>query len=325
MKVEKCVSLGPHGHGQIPTVGLGTFTVFGQRGDPASVGDAVKAAIDAGYRHIDCAWNYGNEAEVGKAIKEKTDAGVVKRDDLFVTTKLWSTHHSPSLVKRALEDSLKKLQLQYVDMFLVHWPHSLKPGDFHEVFPKDKDGKVPFGSENLLETYKAVEECLRAGLTKNIGISNFNSKQVQRILDSCSVRPSNMQIEISPYFSNKRLADFCKEKGMVVTAYAPLGASTRPWREEGEPNPFEDPVLKDIASKTGKSVAQVILRSHLQNGICVVPKSITPARLKENLDVYDFELSDEDMRRIASLNRDLRVYKEPIAIGHPEYPFDEPF
>ncbi|XP_053384414.1 aldo-keto reductase family 1 member B7-like isoform X2 [Mercenaria mercenaria] len=316
-----------NGTGSIPTIGLGTFTVFGQRGKPEEVEAATSAAVDAGYRHFDCAWNYGTQEGIGRALEKKIKDGVIERKDIFITTKLWDTHHNPKLVMEELKDSLKKLRTDYVDMFLIHWPTALQDQDFSgdKIAPADENGKVLWACYPLEDIWKEMEKCQHAGMARNIGISNFNSKQTDRIFKCCTIKPTNMQIEISPYFANERLTKFCQEKGMVVTAYAPLGAPSRPWRESGEPSPFEDPVLTEIATRKGKSVAQVIIRFHLQNGISVVPKSITPSRIKENIDVFDFELSEEDMKKIKDLDRNLRVYKEPIAIGHPEYPFDEPF
>lgn len=316
-----------NGFGFIPTVGLGTWTVFGESGNVDEIEAAVCAAIDAGYRHIDCAWNYGNQEGVGRALEKKIKDGVINRGDMFITTKLWDTHHNPTLVMEELKDSLKKLRTDYVDMFLVHWPTALQDQDFSGdvMVPKDESGKILWACYPLEDIWMEMEKCKVAGLTRNIGLSNFNSKQTDRILSSCAIKPSNMQIEISPYFSNEHLRDFCKEKGMVITAYAPLGAPLRPWKESHEPNALEDPLINEIAQNKGKTAAQVIIRYHLQNGIVVIPKSITPSRIQENIQVYDFELSDEEMKKIKSLDRNLRVYKEPITIGHQEYPFDEPF
>lgn len=316
-----------NGTGAIPSIGLGTWTVFGEQGNADEVQKAAEAAIDAGYRHIDCAWNYGTQQGIGNALEKKIKDGVIERKDMFITTKLWDTHHNPNLVMGELKDSLEKLKTDYVDMFLIHWPTALQDQDYSGkvIAPADENGKIIWACYPLEDIWKEVEKCQRAGLTRNIGISNFNSKQTDRIFKCATIKPSNMQIEISPYFSNERLTQYCKEKGMAVTAYAPLGAPSRPWRESGEPSPFEDPVLIEIAERKGKSIAQIVLRFHIQNGIAVIPKSITPSRIKENIEVFDFELSEEDMKKIKSLDRNLRVCKEPITVGHPEYPFDEPF
>ncbi|WAR01777.1 ALD1-like protein, partial [Mya arenaria] len=190
-------------------------------------------------------------------------------------------------------------------------------------------------TKRVLVCPQAVEECQKAGLTKHIGLSNFNKSQVTRILNSCSIRPVASQIhkhvlvfhcvkvEVSPYFSNRPILDFCKEKGMTLTAYAPLGAPNRPWHESGQPGPvFDEPILKEISASKGKSIPQVILRFHIQRGLVVIPKSITPSRIKENIDVrkynngytrivFDFQLSEEEMTKIASLDRNFRAFAEP--------------
>ncbi|KAL3842149.1 hypothetical protein ACJMK2_020195 [Sinanodonta woodiana] len=307
----------------MPVIGLGTWTVFGERGDAQQVKNAVKAAIDAGCRLIDCAWNYGNETEIGEALQEKFNEGTVKRDDIFITTKLWDTHHNPKLVKPALQDSLRKLKVDCVDLYLFHWPVSFKDGD--EIVPRDEHGNVIFSYHDHLDTWKAMEECVDAGLAKTIGISNFNSKQIERVLANARIKPVNLQIEVSPYFQNSRIIDFSKSHGLTVTAYAPFGNPARPWKEADQPNALEDETLQKLADKKGKSVAQVILRWHLQRGLAVVPKSITPSRIKQNMEVFDFELNEEEMDVIAKLDRNMRVYVEPIALSHPDYPFKEPF
>ncbi|KAL4224494.1 Alcohol dehydrogenase [NADP(+)] [Mactra antiquata] len=316
-----------NGAGSIPTVGLGTWTVFGELGSDEQVEAAACAAIDAGYRHIDCAWNYGTQKGIGRGLETKIKEGVIKREDMFITSKLWDTHHNPVLVMEELKDTLKQLRTEYIDMFLIHWPTALKDQDFSGdvIAPKNDDGSIAWACYPLEDVWKEMEACVKAGLAKNIGISNFNKKQSERIFNSSTIKPSNMQIEVSPYFSNSRLIEYCKEKGMVVTAYAPLGAPLRPWREAGEPSAFEDKVLLDIAKSKGRSVAQIVIRYHLQTGIVVIPKSITPSRIQENINVYDFELSGDEMKQIKGLDRNLRVYKEPITIGHQEYPFDDPY
>ncbi|XP_052801462.1 1,5-anhydro-D-fructose reductase-like [Mya arenaria] len=323
--MSKTVPIG-NASGIIPVVGLGTWTVFGQQGNSDEVERATLAAIDAGYRHIDCAWNYGTQPGVGKALEAKIKEGVIKREDMFLTTKLWDTHHNPCLVIEELRDSLRQLKTDYVDLFLIHWPTALKDQDMsgETICPLDENGKGIPADHKLEDVWKAVEECQKAGLTKHIGLSNFNKSQVTRILNSCSIRPVASQVEVSPYFSNRPILDFCKEKGMTLTAYAPLGAPNRPWHESGQPGPvFDEPILKEISASKGKSIPQVILRFHIQRGLVVIPKSITPSRIKENIDVFDFQLSEEEMTKIASLDRNFRAFAEPIASNHREYPFND--
>ncbi|XP_060554313.1 aldo-keto reductase family 1 member B10-like isoform X2 [Ruditapes philippinarum] len=284
------------GSGIIPSVGLGTYTFFEKHGSSDETEAAVGLAIDAGYRHFDCAWAYGTQAVVGRMLEKKINEGVIERKDVFITTKLWNTHHNPKLVMGELMESLKQLRTNYVDMFLMHCP----TGE------------------------KEMERCHQLGLTKNIGLSNFTIDQTNRIFDCCTIQPSNIQIEVSPYFLNERLVKFCLGRGMTVTSFSPLGCPSHPVRLAGEKGPLEDPVLMEMAKGKEKSVAQIILRFLIQYGTVVIPKSVTPSRIKENINVFDFELSEEEMQRIKSLNKNKRVYKVIRLKHHPEYPFDAP-
>ncbi|KAH3857716.1 aldo-keto reductase family 1 member A1-like [Dreissena polymorpha] len=246
---------------------------------------------------------------------------------MFITTKLWNTHHNPSLVETELKDSLKSLRTDYVDLCLIHWPIALQDQDMSgkTILPLNADGKGIPAEHAIEDVWKAMKECLKAGLTRNIGLSNFNKKQVDRIMKICTIKPSNMQVEVSPYFSNNQILDHCRQLGMTLTAYAPLGAPNRPWRESEEPNVFEEQVLKDIATAKGKTIAQVILRFHIQRGLVVIPKSITASRIKENIQIFDFTLTNDEMSKIAGINKNLRVFKNSLMANHKEYPFNEPF
>jgi diketogulonate reductase-like aldo/keto reductase len=264
--------------------------------------EAVKVAISTGYRLIDCAYAYGNEAEVGQAIKAKIDDGTVKREDLFVISKLWNTRHRPEDVRYSLQESLDLLGLQYLDLYLIHWPHAMK-SNRTDNFPRDAAGKLIYDDVDYLDTYKAMEPLVREGLTRDIGVSNFNSRQVQRVLENCSVKPAVNQIEIHPYLPNEKLVKFCQEKEVRVMAYAPLASPDRPWAPSGEPILVEDPRLKAIAAKYNKSPAQVIFRWLLQRDIIIIPKSGTPSRIVENFNVFDFKLSAEDISAMAVFDK----------------------
>lgn len=302
-----------------PTVGLGTFTILGETGTEEELCNAVKVAISEGYRHIDCALAYGNEKGVGDAIKAKTDDGTITRNDLYITTKLWNTYHNPDHVKEAIKKSLRNLQTDYVDLYLMHRPFALKDGD--DLFPKDSDGNMVFADHDYVNTWKAMEKLVKAGLTKAIGISNFNKEQTQRLLDSARIKPANIQIEVHPYFLNETLVNFCKQNGMTVTAYAPLANPGRTWKKAEDPVLFEEQILKDIATVKGKSVAQVVMRFLLQRGLVIIPKSITPARIRENFQLFDFDLSASEMQKLSTLDRHLRLYWEDDGINHQHYPF----
>lgn len=309
---------------EMPIVGLGTW-----KSKPGEVTEAVKTAIDLGYRHIDCALIYGNENEVGAALKAKFAEGI-KREDLFITSKLWNSYHLPEDVRPSLMESLKNLGLDYLDLYLIHWPWSLKPGCGN--FPRDEAGNLIYADINPVDTYKAMEKLVEEGLVKSIGVSNFNSEQVKSILDNCSIKPVTNQVELHPYFPNEKLVKFCHDLDVSITAYSPLGSGDRPWAKPDEPTLLNDETLKAIGAKYNKSPAQVVIRWVIQRGIIVIPKSVTPSRIKENFDVFDFELSAEDMAAISAFDKNVRLVipKIPGTQLHrdkdaPYYPFNIEF
>ncbi|XP_069822551.1 aldo-keto reductase family 1 member C1-like isoform X2 [Dendropsophus ebraccatus] len=264
-------------------------------------------AIEVSYQHIDGAYLYGTEVYVSRAMREKIADGTVRREDLFYTGKLWATFHAPDLVRLALEKSLKSLQLEYMDLFIIHSPEQLKPGD--DIFPVDENGQYIFHQTDLRDTWEALEKCKDAGLVKSIGVSNFNRRQIEYILNKPGLKykPVCNQVECHIYLNQRKLLDFCKSQGIVFVGYSVLGSSwTKHWVDQNSPALLEDPVLADIAKKHNKTPAQVAIRYVLQLGVVVVAKSFNPERMKENLQVFDFTLPSQDMKALEALNRNYR-------------------
>jgi len=301
---------------KMPIIGLGTW-----KSKKGEVGDAVKYALNNGYTHIDCAMCYGNESEVGEALK--ASLGVIKRSDLWVTSKLWNTFHDPKHVRDACKKTLSDLGLDYVDLFLMHWPHAFQfhGFEYENFFPKNEDGSIKYSDVDYLDTWKAMENLVDEGLVKHIGFSNFNSEQIQRVLDNCRIKPAVLQVEMHPYFTQEKLVKFVRERGLALTAYSPLGSPDRPWASKEDPSLFEDITIKKIAEKYQKSVAQILIRFPIDRGISVVPKSVTPSRISENRNVLDFSLSKEDVDTLLSLHRNYRACPLTRDKVHKYWPF----
>ncbi|XP_045104095.1 aldo-keto reductase family 1 member B1-like isoform X1 [Portunus trituberculatus] len=328
---------------QYPILGLGTWK--GRGGAPRNVSDvpgserlsescliqskpgevcqAVKNAISCGYRHIDGALIYGNENEVGAAIKAKIEDGTVTRDDLFITSKCWNIYHSQHLVVPSLKESLTSLGLDYLDLYLIHWPMGYQEGG--AKFPVDSNGKTQYSDVDYLDTWKGMEEAQKSGLTKSIGVSNFNKKQIERVLAEGTIKPVTNQIECHPYLNQRKMIDFCRSKGIYITAYSPLGSPDRPWAKPDDPLLMEDPKIVAIAEKYKKTPAQILIRYQIQRDVIVIPKSVTKSRIESNFQVFDFELSSEDMKIIDSFDCNGRVLHLTWVSDHKHYPFHDEF
>lgn len=268
---------------EIPCIGFGTW----QTPDGEVAVSSVRCAIEAGYRHIDTAQVYGNEESVGRGIRESG----VSREELFITTKLWNTNHTYDLTMSTFEESMKKLGLDYLDLFLIHWPN---PIGFRDCWQ----------SANA-ESWKAMEELYKAGRIRAIGISNFRPHHIDELLKTAEIAPMVNQIRLCPGDTQDAVVDYCREHNMLLEAYSPLGVG----------RVFEVPEVQAMAEKYGRSIAQVCIRWSLERGYLPLPKSVTPSRIVDNLNVFDFELDDEDVTLLAGLTGCAGLESDPDKTG----------
>ena len=285
---------------EMPILGLGTW-----KSQPGEVYEAVKTAIQLGYRHIDCALIYGNEAEIGKALTECFQNGVVTREEMWITSKLWNDAHAPEYVQPGIEQTLADLQLEYLDLYLMHWPVVIKQG---EGFPMTKEKLVSLDEQPIATTWQAMEDLVDKGLTRHIGVSNFSIKKLKELLETATIPPEMNQVELHPYLQQTSLLEFCQQHTIFLTAYSPLGSSDRPIRGKAEDEPIllADPTIAEIAQQQGGTSAQVLLSWAIHRGTAVIPKSVNPERLQQNLAAADGALSDQNMVAIAQLDRHRR-------------------
>lgn len=281
---------------EMPALGLGTW-----KSAPGEVGAAVLEAIRIGYRHIDCAAIYGNESEVGDAIGEAISSGLVHREDLWITSKLWCNRHAEGDVEPAIRESIERLGCDWLDLYLVHWPVALKPD---VMGPSSGDDFVSLDEIPLAETWDGMQGVLELGLTRHVGVSNYSAKKLGAHFDA-DVKPEALQVELHPYLQQPELVSFARENGVAVTGYSPLGSPDRPETMRGDDDPvlLDDETIGRIAGEADATVAQVMLAWAIQRGTSVIPKSTNPKRLAENLAAASLELDDDAMRAIAALDR----------------------
>src|SRR5271168_745850 len=261
-----------HGAGSMPALGFGTLIP-----DAALTIAATKDALDAGFRHFDCAERYRNEREVGTALREVLAAGGVTREEVFMTTKLWNSNHRPERVEPAFEASLERLGIKYLDLYLIHTPFAFQPGE--EQDPRDQNGNVLYDEGvTLLDTWKALETLVDHGKCRAIGLSDIGLDKVKTIYESARIKPAAVQVESHPYLPETELLEYCKEKGIVLLAFAPLGHGMTPGL-------MADPVISALAARVGKTPAQVLLAWAVQRGTALLTTPTTAARAKENFDI----------------------------------------
>jgi len=287
----------------MPALGFGTLIA-----DAATTISATRDALEAGYRHFDCAERYRNEREVGEALRAGLAAGGIAREDIFVTTKLWNSNHRPERVEPAFEASLERLGLDYLDLYLIHTPFAFQPGD--EQDPRDENGDVIYDKGvTLLDTWRAMEDLVDHGRCRAIGLSDIGLSELRPLYESARIKPAVVQVEAHPYLPETELLEFCQEKQIVFLAFAPLGHGIRP-------GPLEDPVIAQIAARIGKAPAQVLLAWAIQRGGALLTTPKTAARARENFDISALPADAfDEINRIETRQR----FNEVVKTGSPGF------
>ncbi|KAL9181925.1 hypothetical protein ACHAXT_012268 [Thalassiosira profunda] len=293
------------GH-KMPCVAYGTF-----RSQPGEIGAAIAEALKAGYRHFDLAHVYGNEKEIGVAFKKAFDEGAVKREELFITGKLWNSDHDVEIVPQACAHSLRNLQLDYFDLYLIHFPIAWK----HTGLATPSWGASELGDTPLIDTWRAMEALVEKGVCKSIGVSNWPMMLMHDLVTQAKIQPACNQIELHAYYQRESLVNYCLANDICVTAHTPLGGGAANADTWNTPSLLKDPAIIGIGTAHNKSPAQVLLRFLLQLGVVVLPKSVKPHRMAENIDVFDFSLTDEEMAKIKTLDKYVSYKTNPNPLG----------
>lgn len=307
------------GH-KMPCLGLGTLGGHGDalRKDSAgAMREAVSRAIEAGYRHVDCAECYKNEEEIGKGLRDALATGL-SREELFVTSKVWNTNHAKERVREACLRTLANLNLEFLDLYLVHWPVAFRytGPELEPDAPRDAEGVIESEKVSLRETWGAMEELVDAGLVRSIGVSNYSTVELSDLLAYCRIAPAVNQVECHPYLAQRSLRRLCSSAGIAVVAFSPLGAAGRQSGEDAPAAPLRDAAVQSLATARGCSAAQLILRWLLQEGLAVIPKSSDPGRLRENLAAADLPaLTGAELAGLRALDRGVRFNNFDWAVG----------
>ena len=286
-----------------PAFGLGTWL-----SKPGEVGEAVLQALRTGYRHIDCAYIYGNEKEIGNALTFAFENGIVTREELFITSKLWNSFHHPESVEPAIRKTLADLQLDYLDLYLIHWPLVFKQG--HDQ-ARSADDLLSTDEVPLADTWKAMEEIKRKGLTRHIGVSNFSIKKLDELSKQSETKPEVNQVEIHPFFTQEKMLRYCRENDIIVTAYSPLGSRHLIKTNESI---TQQQIIIRLAEKYNCTPAQIMLAWGMARGYAVIPKSVNADRIIENIGALNVQLTDSEVKLISSMNRNQRIAKGLYAV-----------
>jgi diketogulonate reductase-like aldo/keto reductase len=293
-----------HGSGALPAVGFGTLIP-----DPLATRQAVKTALETGFRHFDCAERYRNEAAVGEAIQEVFQAGAIQREEVFVTTKLWNTNHRPERVRAAFDASRRRLQIDYVDCYVIHTPFAFRPGDDQD--PRDEHGQVIYDSGvTLFDTWRALEDLVDSGQCKSIGLSDITLERLREIVAVARIKPAVVQVESHPYLPEWDLLDFCREQGIIIQAFAPLGHAM-------EPRIVDDPVITTIAKSISKTPAQVALAWAVQRGTAFLTTSTNPDHIRENFEIS--ALPEDALREIRDRITTSARFNSVVSTGVPGF------
>ena len=288
---------------KIPMLGLGTW-----KSAKGEIYQTVRKAIEIGYRHFDCALIYGNEHEIGQAISDAINNREVTRNELWITSKLWNNRHKKVDIQPTIEITLDSLKLEYLDLYLIHWPVAL----LNSVnYPKDGSEMIDLKHIPLVETWQGMIALKENNLTKHIGVSNFSIKKINELINETGVCPEALQLELHPFLQQNKIVEFANANNIILTGFCPLGSSDRPINRisEGEPKLFENKTIIDIAQEKGNTPAQIMLAWAINRGTSVIPKSVNPQRLKENLEAANIELSPLEMEKINQLDQHYRYIK----------------